>query len=378
MPSRFSRPCESRCARAEVRRRTACWRSRRSGTAAPICAREHRAPGAGADLDVAGQLQRAVGNRVDRQRPAALGERPRCDAWRARRWRRIRPRRGCRRSRACAATSRSGTASRGIRCLAGQFDLRVQGVGAVLAHAHDIDARRGLRRPAVVALVGDRAGRAVVRDAHAMLDRRRFGVDPGPLGVGEEDHRRVQHALPRMNAAAPVEAQRDVAGRDDFGARPAACTPRQLRRRRGDAPAPPGRAARPRGRPRRRGASRSASATRRSAARAHRDRRRPRPAAPAIRWGPSGAPRCRARPPAPPGCARRTAAPAGPMSPAARSSARRSPKGPPQRRAGAWQTSATRLIADISVVVDAASPARRSHGSGAGANTCASARIISA
>src|SRR5262249_13518853 len=89
-------------------------------------------------------------------------------------------------------------------------ELGVEGERAVLEDAHHVDQRRGLRRGAVEALVGDGAGGAGAGDGGDLLGRGGVGLDPAAGGAGDEDVRAAEHAVAGVDAFWGVEADDDA------------------------------------------------------------------------------------------------------------------------------------------------------------------------
>ena len=117
----------------------------------------------------------------------------------------------------------AAAAQRGAQLLVGHAvggndaDRRVQGQRAVLAHAHQVDRRRGFRIETVVARVADRPGDAAARHPSQAFGRGHVGEDPVALLVGLEHLGFLQHAVARMDAAARVEPDGAGAAAHDLG-----------------------------------------------------------------------------------------------------------------------------------------------------------------
>ena len=222
--------------------------------------------------------------------------------------------------------------------------------------------------------VGDRARRATVRDAHAVLDGRRFRMNPVAGCVCAKHTGRLQDAVARMDAAATVEAQCDVVGAGDVR-----CAGRLgMGGSAFDSATLMGAAGTPRCATRSTASARGSSKCRCRSS--NRCARRSRSLATSVR-GTTCARRCAAAPSSNDRSPRIRAAQVCTNAPTGLGHSKFGAAVAPARAASIGMrvaTSASRPIADISREADAASATRRSRGSGAGANTCDSVRIINA
>ena len=80
---------------------------------------------------------------------------------------------------------------------------------AVFAHAYDVDFRWRFGGTAVVTCIGNRAGRAVLRQRHHILNAGRVRVNPLARRIGDEYLRITQHAIARVYATCAFEVDGD-------------------------------------------------------------------------------------------------------------------------------------------------------------------------
>ena len=71
---------------------------------------------------------------------------------------------------------------------------------------------------AIVALAPDRAGGAILRDAHGFVGAGRVRMNPFAFDVRHEHVGMIEHAVARMHTTLPVEMDRDEFALDGFDA----------------------------------------------------------------------------------------------------------------------------------------------------------------